>query len=85
MIGVNNDNCYSGVQGYRRESALDELIELFEYLAGAQWTFNPLYVEHELVILSPLLLPAGFPTLVCSESRLIIYLMVVEVLESPIS
>ena len=48
---------------FSETDALDELIDLLVHLAVARQTFKTLYMQHELAILSRLLLYVGFPTL----------------------
>ncbi|QLD90896.1 hypothetical protein HWV07_18330 [Natronomonas salina] len=52
---------------------LDELIDLLEALAVARQTFKTLYVQHELAVLSRLLLYVGFPTLVGGGLLVMVY------------
>ena len=59
---------------------LDDLIELLEALAVARQTFKTLYVQHELAVLSRLLLYVGFPTLVGGGLLVVGYPQLAEVL-----
>ena len=59
-------------------AALEELIDLLEALAVARQTFKTLYVQHELAVLSRLLLYVGFPTLVGGGLLVIVYPTLVE-------
>ena len=52
---------------------LEEVIELLEVLAVARQTFKTLYVQHELALLSRLLLYVGFPTLVGGGILVMVY------------
>ena len=52
---------------------LDQLIDLLEALAVARQTFKTLYVQHELAVLSRLLLYVGFPTLVGGGLLVMVY------------
>lgn len=61
---------------------LDDLIELLESLAIARQTFKTLYVQHELAVLSRLLLYVGFPTLVGGGLLVISYPTLVETVGS---
>ncbi|ELY92644.1 hypothetical protein [Natrialba taiwanensis] len=51
-------------EGFEETQPLEDLIELLGLLAIARQTFKTLYVQHELAVLSRLLLYVGFPTLV---------------------
>lgn len=64
---------YTKAEAFTDTAPLDDLIKLLEYLAIARQTFKTLYVEHELAILSRLLLYVGFPTLVGGGLLVTIY------------
>lgn len=71
---------FTKADAFTDTAPLDELIELLEYLAIARQTFKTLYVEHELAVLSRLLLYVGFPTLVGGGLLVIIYPTLVEII-----
>ncbi|WP_226004151.1 hypothetical protein [Natrinema salinisoli] len=81
VLGHHQGNYYHAVRTFRDERAdafdetepLEELIELLGFLAIARQTFKTLYVQHELAVLSRMLLYVGFPTLVGGGLLLVSY------------
>lgn len=62
---------------------LDQLIELFGYLAIARQSFKTLYMQHELAHLSKLLLIVGFPTLLGGGIFMMVYPTIIETVGAP--
>ncbi|SEW13566.1 hypothetical protein [Natrinema salifodinae] len=81
VLGHHQGNYYHAARTFREEwddafdelTPLEELIELLGFLAIARQTFKTLYVQHELAVLSRMLLYVGFPTLVGGGLLLVSY------------
>ncbi|WP_226480474.1 hypothetical protein [Natrinema amylolyticum] len=81
VLGHHQGNYYHAARTFRDEwddvfdetEPLEELIELLGFLAVARQTFKTLYVQHELAVLSRMLLYVGFPTLVGGGLLLVSY------------
>ncbi|ELY89092.1 hypothetical protein C483_14115 [Natrialba hulunbeirensis JCM 10989] len=91
VLGHHQGNYYHAARLFHEEwdesftetAPLEELIELLELLAIARQTFKTLYVQHELAILSRLLLYVGFPTLVGGGLLLVSYPTLVTLISTP--
>ncbi|MFC6768730.1 hypothetical protein [Natrinema soli] len=91
VLGHHQGNYYHAARTFRDEwddafdetESLEELIELLGFLAIARQTFKTLYVQHELAVLSRMLLYVGFPTLVGGGLLMLSYSRVAEAISSP--
>ncbi|QLK27509.1 hypothetical protein HYG81_07885 [Natrinema zhouii] len=90
VLGHHQGNYYHAARTFRDDwgaafdetEPLEELIELLGYLAIARQTFKTLYVQHELAVLSRMLLYVGFPTLVGGGLLLVSYARIVAAISS---
>ncbi|PGF16477.1 hypothetical protein CP556_10340 [Natrinema sp. CBA1119] len=91
VLGHHQGNYYHAARTFRDEwgdafdetEPLEELIELLGFLAIARQTFKTLYVQHELAVLSRMLLYVGFPTLVGGGLLVLSYSRLADAISSP--